>query len=200
MYQMAKWDIAPRVGVAYASTTRPHFASALVKTSTTSACRSPINSRPLALPVCLAPNRPSPAGVHLDCPRFTGIHNIPLAQSGFNPPAGTITFPFLAPLQRPLPTLSTTASGRRTQHRSTSPFNARFQATGQLSRLRGPLWTPHPAEHRLRNASESCGPASGMDYFTAVDCSRISTIKVSRRHVQKIPYWEDLFPDAANPE
>jgi hypothetical protein len=201
MYQMAKWDIAPRVGVAYAFDNKTTFRVGFGENFDNFGMQIANQLATLGSAGLLG-NEQTLAGwcPTSTCPRFTGINTVPLAQSGLNPPAGSISFPFLAPLGAEAFT-NIVDDGLRTPHSAQVDVSIQREIPGN--------WTVEAdyvgrfGRRTLQNIDfgmplNLVDPASGMDYFTAVDSLENQHYQgVATSAVQKIPYWEDLFPDAA---
>jgi hypothetical protein len=201
MYQMAKWDIAPRVGVAYAFDNRTTFRVGFGENFDNFGMQIANQLATLGSAGLLG-NESTLAGwcPTSTCPRFTGIHNVPLAQSGLQPPAASINFPFLAPPGAEAFT-NIVDDGLKTPHSAQVDVSVQREIPGG--------WTVEAdyvgrfGRRTLQNIDfgmplNLVDPASGMDYFTAVDSLENQHYAgVSTSAIQKIPYWEDLFPDAA---
>jgi hypothetical protein len=201
MYQMAKWDIAPRVGVAYAFDSKTTFRAGFGENFDNFGMQIANQLATLGSAGLLG-NEQTLAGWCLTsvCPRFTGIHNIPLAQSGLQPPASSISFPFQAPLGAEAFT-AIVDNGLKTPHSTQVDVSIQREIPGG--------WTVETdyvgrfGRRTLQNIDfgmplDLVDPTSGMDYFAAVDSLQNQHYKgVAASDVQKIAYWEDLFPDAA---
>ncbi len=201
MYQMAKWDIAPRVGVAYAIDNKTTFRVGVGENFDNFGMQIANQLATLGSAGLLG-NEQTLAGwcPTSTCPRFTGIHNIPLAQSGLLPPANSISFPFLAPLGAEAFT-NLVDDNLKTPHSTQADLSIQREIPGG--------WTVEAdyvgrfGRRTLQNIDwgmplDLVDPASGMDYFTAVDSLENQHYEgIAPTAVQPIAYWEDLFPDAA---
>ena len=201
MYAMDKWDIAPRLGAAYALDARTsiragfginydNFGMAIANQLATLGSAGLLGSeQTLAGWV-------STAGA----PRFTGLNNVPLTQSGLSPPASNISFPFLPPTGAEAFT-NIVDDGLKSPHSAQLDFSVQRELPGG--------WTMEAdyvgrfGRRTLQNIDFGMpldltdGPG-GMDYFAAADLlESMHYAGVPTAAVAKIPYWEDLFSDAA---
>jgi hypothetical protein len=211
MFPMAKWDISPRVGVAYAFDNKTSFRAGIGENFDNFGMQIANQLATLGSAGLLG-NEDTLAGwcPTSTCPRFTGIHNIPLAQSGLLPPASSISFPYLAPPGAEAFT-DIVDDGLKTPHSTQVDVSIQREIPGG--------WTVETdyvgrfGRRTLQNIDfgmplDLVDPASGTDYFAAVDqlenilyAAEIAGVKnptsAANVNVPKIPYWEDLFPDAA---
>jgi hypothetical protein len=209
-WPMAKWDIAPRLGVAYALNAKTairaggglnydNFGLSIANAVATEGSAGLLGST-----ATLAGWTPTSSA-----PRFTGLNKIPLAQSGLSNPASTVTFPFTPPLGAEAFAF-VVDDGVKTPHS--------FQADLSIQREL-PLGFTLEADYvgrfgrrTLQNRDlamplDLVDPASGMDYFAAADAlenqyyaskaAGIENPTAANTSVASIPYWEHLFPDAA---
>jgi hypothetical protein len=211
MYQVAKWDIAPRVGAAYAFDNKTTFRVGFGENFDNFGMQIANQLATLGSAGLLGNEQTLAGWCYTSmCPRFTGIHDIPLAQSGLMPPASSISFPYLAPLGAEAFT-NIVDDGLKTPHSAQVDVSIQREIPGG--------WTVEAdyvgrfGRRTLQNIDfgmplDLVDPASGMDYFQAVDelqnefyqqviANSGNTSAVSAAGIQKIAYWEDLFPDAA---
>src|ERR1700733_2709739 len=134
-------------------------------------------------------------------PRFTGLNDIPLEASGIPTPASTITFPF-TPNASAEAFTNVVDDGVRTPHSSQIVASVQRQLPGGWT-----LETDYVGRFGRRTLQNMdfamplnlVDPTSGMDYFTAADLLETEHYKgIPTANIAKIPYWENLFPDAAN--
>ena len=133
-------------------------------------------------------------------PRFTGLHDIPLAQSHLSSPASNLNFPFPGPVGAEAFT-NIVDDGLKTPHSSQIDLSVQRDLPGGWT-----LETDYVGRFGRRTLQnidfgmplDLVDPASGSDYFAAVDQSENQHYAgVATTSVDKIPYWENLFPDAA---
>jgi len=201
MFDMAKWDIAPRFGIAYALNNKTsiragfgenfdNFGMQIAQQLATLGSAGLLGSEQTLAGWC-------PTST---CPRFTGLNNILLTQSGLSNPASSITFPFTPPPGAEAFT-NIVDDALKTPHSS--------QLDLSIQRELPAAWTVEAdyvgrfGRRTLQNMDfgmplDLVDPASGMDYFAAVDMLENQHYQgVATGAVAKIPYWENLFPDAA---
>jgi len=201
MFQMAKWDIAPRFGVAYAFNNKTsiragfgenfdNFGMQIAQQLATLGSAGLLGSESTLAGWC-------PTST---CPRFTGLNNVPLVQSGLSNPANSITFPFTPPVGAEAFT-NIVDDQLKTPHSSQVDLSIQREIPGG--------WTVEAdyvgrfGRRTLQNMDfgmplDLVDPGSGMDYFAAADLLENQHYAgVAPDAVAKIPYWEDLFPDAA---
>jgi len=158
----------------------------------------------------LSSNISNPAGVIsvADAPRFTGISSLPaacadLSQTGCifgSAPAGgfpqtppgdasgfAITWGLDSSLKTPY-VHSFNLSWQRQFHNNSSLTLAWVGTVGRRLMMQEDLAMP----------LNTVDPKSGMDYFTAAKMlSQMALKGTSAQNVQKIPFWEDMFPAIA---
>ena len=201
MYQMAKWDIAPRLGVAYALNNKTsiragfgenfdNFGMQIANQLATLGSAGLLGSESTLAGWCPTSS----------CPRFTGLNNVPLVQSALTNPASSINFPFTPPLGAEAFS-NVVDDGLKTPHSSQVDLSIQREIPGG--------WTVEAdyvgrlGRRTLQNMDfgmplNLVDPAAGMDYFTAADLLETQHYQgVPASAVSKIAYWEDLFPDAA---
>jgi hypothetical protein len=201
MYQMAKWDIAPRLGVAYAMNSKTSIRAGFAENFDNFGLQIANQLATLGSAGLLGSEQTLAGWVSTAAaPRFTGLHNIPLAASGLNPPASSITFPFQAPTGAEAFT-NIVDDGLKTPHSAQIDLSIERELPGNWT-----LETDYVGRFGRRTLQnmdfgmplDLVDPGSGMDYFTAADLlENQHYAKVPTQSVAKIPYWEDLFPDAA---
>ncbi len=134
-------------------------------------------------------------------PRFTGIHDL------FNitgTPTSTISYPALAP-NDPLWTGFEIAHGL--DDHMTTPYAHSLEFSIQRELPRGFImeiaYIGRFGRHELQQIDlaqplDLVDPQSGQDYFSAAtELSKQQYAGVKAANVAKIPYFEDMFPDAA---
>ena len=139
-------------------------------------------------------------------PRFTSITALPvysaaiLPPSLLPPPATTLTYPYAPPssgqafawaLDDQLKTPYSFSMNLDIQRELPKGFVLETAYVGRLGR--------HLLVQRdLGMPLDLVDPATGMDYFTAASLLEVQAYaKTPTANVAKIPYWENLFPDAA---
>lgn len=139
-------------------------------------------------------------------PRFTGLNNIPLAASHLNSPASDIKFPFV-------PTIGgeagifTIDDGVKTPHSFQADLSVQRELPGGFTieaDYVGRFGRRTLQNRDLAMPLDLVDPKSGIDYFRAVDMLEnefYAQTRTGEPHsaagIQKIAYWENLFPDAA---
>jgi hypothetical protein len=208
MWPMEKYLIAPRVGVAYA-----------LNSKTSIRAGGGLNYDNFGLSIANMVSTLGSAGLlgskqtlagwvsTQASPRFTGLNDIPLAASGLAEPAGSITFPFTPPAGAEAGNF-TVDDGIKTPHSFQTDFSIQRQLPGGFTLEAD--YVGRFGRRTLQNRDlamplDLVDPKSGMDYFQAVDVLQnefYSMIRsggptsVSAANVEKIDYWENLFPDA----
>jgi hypothetical protein len=201
MYSMAKWDIAPRIGAAYALNGKTSIRVGFGENFDNFGMQIAQQLATLGS-IGLLGSESTLAGwvSTAAAPRFTGINTVPLAQSGLTPPSGNITFPFQAPVGAEAFT-NVVDDGLKTPHSSQIDLSIQREIPGGWT-----LETDYVGRFGRRTLQnmdfgmplDLVDPASGTDYFTAVDSLENQHYAgIPTASVAKIPYWEDLFPDAA---
>jgi len=201
MWDMAKWNIAPRLGVAYALNSKTsiraggglnydNFGMSIANLVSTAGSAGLLGSKQT-----LAGWVSTQAA-----PRFTGLNDIPLAASGLTAPASTIQFPFAPPLGAEAGNF-TVDDGVKTPHSFQADFSVQRQLPGGFTLEAD--YVGRFARRALQNRDiamplDLVDPGSGVDYFTAVDqLQKEFYAGTPATAVTPIPYWENLFPDAA---
>jgi hypothetical protein len=201
MYEMAKWDIAPRLGLAYALNGKTSLRAGFGENFDNFGMQIAEQLATLGS-VGLAGSEGTLAGwVSTGAsPRFTGIHDIPITQSHLSSPAGNVTFPYQAPVGAEA-FANVVDDGVKTPHSAQIDLSIQRELPGGWT-----LETDYVGRFGRRTLQNMdfamplnlVDPASGMDYFTAVDSLENQHYAgVATTSVAKIPYWENLFPDAA---
>lgn len=201
MYPMAKWDIAPRIGAAYALNNKTSIRAGFGENFDNFGMQIANQVATLGSIGLLGSESTLAGWVSTGAaPRFTGIHDIPLTQSGIVPPASSETFPFQAPIGAEAFT-NIVDDGLKTPHSAQVDLSIQRDLPGGWS-----LETDYVGRFGRRTLQnidfgmplDLVDPISGMDYFAAADLLENQHYAgVSTGSVAKIPYWEDLFPDAA---
>jgi hypothetical protein len=134
-------------------------------------------------------------------PRFTGIHDLPNITGT---PASTISYPALAP-NNPLWTGFQIAHGL--DDHMTTPYAHALDFSVQRELPRAFVveiaYIGRFGHHELQQIDlaqplDLVDPQSGQDYFSAAtQLSKQQYTGVKAANVAKIPYFEDMFPDAA---
>ena len=134
-----------------------------------------------------------------DSPRFTGIHNIPDINP---PPPQSISYPF-TPSTDPLTTGFSTTNGL--DDRLKTPYSYAVNLSVQRQ-LRGAFiveaaYVGRFGRHLLQQLDlaaplDIVDPKSGVDYYAAAR-QLSNAAYAGQTTVAPIPYWEDMFPDAA---
>jgi Carboxypeptidase regulatory-like domain len=139
-------------------------------------------------------------------PRFTGLNNIPLTASGLIPPSSEIKFPFVPEFGGEASTF-TVDDGVKTPHSFQADLSVQRELPGGFTLEAD--YVGRFGRRTLQNRDlamplDLVDPKSGMDYFQAADLIENEFYAQTRANephtavgIQKIPYWEDLFPDAA---
>jgi len=139
-------------------------------------------------------------------PRFTSITVLPTYSAAvlppdlLPPPPATLTYPYAPPssgqafawaIDDKLKTPYSLSMNLDVQHQLGKGFTVETAYVGRLGR--------HLLVQRdLGMPLDLVDPQSGMDYFTAASLlEKQAYAGVSTSAVAKIPYWENLFPDAA---
>ncbi len=201
MWAMQKWNIAPRIGVAYA-----------LNTKTSIRAGGGLNYDNFGLSISNLVSTAGSAGLlgskqtlagwvsTQAAPRFTGLNDIPLAASGLTPPASSIQFPFTPPLGAEAGNF-TVDDGIKTPHSFQADFSIQRELPGGFTLEAD--YVGRFARRTLQNRDiamplDLVDPGSGSDYFQAVDQLQKEFYAGAKADaVAKIPYWENLFPDAA---
>jgi hypothetical protein len=201
MWPMQKANIAPRVGVAYALDAKTsiraggglnydNFGLSIANMLSTEGSAGLLGS-----------NDTQPGWVSTQAaPRFTGLNNIPLAASFLTAPPSTITFPFTPPPGAE-GVIFIVDDGVKTPHSFQADFSIQRQLPGGFTLEAD--YVGRFARRALQNTDiamplDLVDPASGMDYFQAADIiEKEHYAGIPASGVAKVPYWEDLFPDAA---
>jgi hypothetical protein len=143
-------------------------------------------------------------------PRFTSINNIPvysttiLPTSYLPPPATTLSYPFAPPANGQ-------AGGWMMDDHISTPYSFTMNLDVQRQLPKGfvleTAYVGRMGRHLIVQQDHAMpldlvDPANGMDYFTAASLLEVQAYGnggkgVPTANVAKIPYWEDLFPDAA---
>ena len=202
MYNMDKWDIAPRFGVAYALNPRTSIRAGFGENFDNFGMSIANQVATLGSAGLLGSEETLAGWVSTAAaPRFTGLNDIPLAASGLPTPASTISFPFTPGVNAEAFT-NVVDDGVRTPHSS--------QIVASVQRALPGGWTLETdyvgrfGRRTLQNMDFAMplnlvDPSSGMDYFTAADLLETQHYQgIPTANIAKIPYWENLFPDAAN--
>ncbi|HWB33002.1 MAG TPA: carboxypeptidase-like regulatory domain-containing protein [Acidobacteriaceae bacterium] len=206
-FPMSWKNFSPRIGVAYALNAKTsirsgfglyfdHFGEGVVRNF------SELGS------YGLGGKESTPAGFFSPdtAPRFTSITDLPvyspsiLPPSLLPPPPTTLTYPYSPPssgqafawaLDDKLQTPYSFTMNLDVQRELPKGFVLETAYVGRLGR--------HLLVQRdLGMPLDLVDPATGMDYFTAASLLEVQAYaKVPTANVQKIAYWEDLFPDAA---
>lgn len=146
----------------------------------------------------------NPAGVltALTAPRFTGITNLPA--SLLLPAPGFGTFPATFPSGLAAGGFAITAGiddGLVTPYSQTINFSISRELPGNM--VLEAAYVGRLGRHILVNDDLAMplnlvDPASGMDYFTAAQLlARLDLAGTPVAQVQKIPFWENIFPGYA---
>lgn len=201
MYNMSKWDIAPRVGAAYALDNKTSIRAGFGVNYDNFGLQVANQLATLGSAGLLGSVQTLAGWVSTAAsPRFTGLNNIPLAASGLSAPSGTITFPFTPPPGAEAFT-NIVDDGLKTPHSAQVDFSVQRELPGGWT-----LETDYVGRFGRRTLQNIdfamplnlVDPVSGSDYFTAVDQLEAQHYAgVPTASVAKIPYWENLFPDAA---
>lgn len=201
MYQMAKWDIAPRLGVAYALNSKTSIRAGFGENFDNFGLQIAQQLATLGSIGLLGSESTLAGWVSTGAaPRFTGIHDIPLAQSHLSPPSSNLNFPFPGPIGAEAFT-NIVDDGLKTPHSAQIDLSVQRDLPGGWT-----LETDYVGRFGRRTLQNIdfgmplnlVDPASGMDYFTAVDSLENQHYAgVATTSVAKIAYWENLFPDAA---
>ncbi len=203
MYNMAKWDIAPRLGAAYALNSKTSIRAGFGLNYDNFGLQIANQLATLGSAGLLGSVQTLAGWVSTGAaPRFTGINDIPLAASGLGLPSSTITFPFQPPTGAEAFT-NIVDDGLKTPHSSQIDLSIQRELPGGWT-----LETDYVGRFGRRTLQNMdfamplnlVDPASGMDYFTAADMLENQHYAgTPTANVAKIPYWENLFPDAAGP-
>jgi hypothetical protein len=201
MYDMDKWDIAPRLGIAYAYDPKTSIRAGFGLNYDNFGMSIANQLATLGSAGLLGSEQTLAGWVSTGAaPRFTGINNVPLTQSNLAPPSSNITFPFT-------PQIGAEAFTNVVEDGLKSPHSAQLDFSVQRELPGG--WTIETdyvgrfGRRALQNMDfgmplDLVDPATGMDYFAAADLLENQHYAgVATANVAKIPYWEDLFPDAA---
>jgi hypothetical protein len=201
MYTMDKWDIAPRLGIAYAYDPKTSIRAGFGINYDNFGMSIANQLATLGSAGLLGAEQTLAGWVSTGAaPRFTGLNNIPLAQSGLSSPSSNITFPFVPPPGAEAFS-NVVDDGLKSPHSAQLDFSIQREIPGG--------WTVETdyvgrfGRRTMQNMDfgmplDLVDPASGMDYFTAVDMLENQHYQgVAAGDVAKIPYWENLFPDAA---
>jgi hypothetical protein len=206
-YQMSWKNFSPRLGFAYALDSKTsirtgfslvfdHFGEGMVRNF------SELGS------YGLGGKESTPSGFFSPdtAPRFTSINSLPvyspsvLPTSYLPPPAATLTYPFAPPANGQ-------AGGWLMDDHISTPYSYTMNLDVQRQLPKGfvleTAYVGRMGRHLIVQQDHAMpldlvDPVSGMDYFTAADLLEVQAYnKVATTAVAKIPYWEDLFPDAA---
>jgi hypothetical protein len=201
MYEMDKWDIAPRLGIAYAYDPKTSIRAGFGINYDNFGMAIANQLATLGSAGLLGSTSTLAGWVSTDAaPRFTGINNVPLAQSNLSSPSSNITFPFVPPLGAEAFT-NVVDDGLKSPHSAQLDFSVQRELPGG--------WTIETdyvgrfGRRTLQNMDfgmplDLVDPATGMDYFAAADLLETQHYQgVAAGNVAPIPYWEHLFPDAA---
>ncbi|HEY1986442.1 MAG TPA: TonB-dependent receptor [Terracidiphilus sp.] len=210
LYDMDKWDIAPRVGVAYAFNNKTSVRAGFGENYDNFGMSIANQVATLGSAGLLGSESTLAGWVTTGAaPRFTGLNDVPLSQSGLLPPSGTLTFPFTPPPGAEAFS-NVVDDGIKTPHSAQIDFSVQREVPGSWT-LEA-LYVGRFGRRTLQNMDfgmplDLVDPASGMDYFQAADAiekefyaSRAEGIvnpRATNTAVAPIAYWEDLFPDAA---
>jgi hypothetical protein len=139
-------------------------------------------------------------------PRFTSIYNIPnystavLPTSYLPPPSATLTYPFAPPANGQ-------AGGWLMDDHISTPYSYTMNLDVQRELPKGfvveAAYVGRMGRHLIVQQDHAMpldlvDPGSGMDYFTAASLlEKQAYAGAKTATIAKIPYWEDLFPDAA---
>jgi hypothetical protein len=134
-------------------------------------------------------------------PRFTGIHDMPNITGT---PASTISYPALAP-NDPLWTGFEIAHGLDDNMKTPYAHAVDFSVQRELPRafIMEIAYIGRFGRHELQQIDlaqplDLVDPQSGQDYFSAAtQLSKQQYAGVKAVNLAKIPYFEDMFPDAA---
>ncbi len=134
-------------------------------------------------------------------PRFTGIHDLPNITGT---PASTISYPALAP-NDPLWTGFEIAHGLDDNMKTPYAHAVDFSVQRELPRafIMEIAYIGRFGRHELQQIDlaqplDLVDPQSGQDYFSAAaQLSMQQYAGIKAVNVAKIPYFEDMFPDAA---
>jgi hypothetical protein len=202
MYNMAKWDIAPRLGIAYAMNSKTSIRAGFAENFDNFGMQIANQLATLGSAGLLGSEQTLAGWVSTAAsPRFTGLHDIPLAASGLQPPASTINFPFQPPTGAEAFT-NIVDDGLKTPHSAQIDLSIQRELPGNWT-----LETDYVGRFGRRTLQnmdfgmplDLVDPSSGMDYFAAADLLENQHYAgVPTANIAKIPYWENLFPDAAD--
>jgi hypothetical protein len=201
MYDMDKWDIAPRLGLAYAYDAKTSIRAGFGINYDNFGMAIANQLATLGSAGLLGSTSTLAGWVSTDAaPRFTGINNVPLTQSHLSSPSSSITFPFVPPPGAEAFT-NVVDDGLKSPHSAQLDFSVQRELPGG--------WTIETdyvgrlGRRTLQNMDfgmplDLVDPATGMDYFAAADLLETQHYQgVAAANVATIPYWEHLFPDAA---
>jgi hypothetical protein len=133
-------------------------------------------------------------------PRFTSLQSLPTFPV-VQPPSNTVTFPYTPPIG---------AEGAISvaDDKSKTPYSYAINLSVQREIGRGfTLETSYVGRlgRRLLQTIDFAmpldlvDPKSGIDYFTAAaQLEKLAYARTPASNVPNIPYWENMFPDAAN--
>lgn len=211
LWQMAKWDIAPRLGVAYAFDTKTsiragagvnydNFGLAIANHEATGGSAGLLGSTS------------TPAGwiSTSAATRFTGLQDVPLYPATLAQPSAKVTFPFNPPMGAET-FAQTVDDGVQTPHSLQADFSIQHELPGGFT-----LETAYVGRfgRRLMQSRDIAmpldlvDPKSGMDYFQAADIIENQYYAQAKQAngasfapdaslIAPVAYWENLFPDAA---
>ena len=207
LWPMERALIAPRVGVAYA-----------LNTKTSIRAGGGLNYDNFGLSISNMMSTLGSAGLlgseqtlagwvsTQAAPRFTGLNNIPVAASHLSQPAAAIKFPFGPPAGAEAGNF-TVDDGIRTPHSFQADLSVQRELPGGFTveaDYVGRFGRRTLQNRDLAMPLDLVDPKSGMDYFRAVDIIQnefYAQVRakqpISANSIQPVPYWEDLFPDAA---
>jgi hypothetical protein len=201
MWPMANLNFAPRVGIAYAFDQKTsiragfgmdydNFGMAVANIVSTGGSAGLLGSN--ATPAgWVAPGA---------APRFTGLQNIPTNLSILTQPTSTVGFPYQPPLGAE-GFVFTVDDGVKTPYSYQMDFSVQRELPGgftvELAYV-GRLGRRLLQNRDLGMPLNLVDRKSGMDYFHAADLiETMAYNSVPTTSVKPIPYWENLFPDAA---
>jgi hypothetical protein len=209
-----RWNIAPRLSVAYSPDVHSGLMHRLFGGQGQSSIRAGfglyfdhfgqgiVNSFDQMGAFGLSTNITTPAGLYT-------VDNVPRLVSGSTlPPApvlpSTITYPYTAS-NDPFSTGYSIAWGLdnhlQTPYAEVMDFSLQRELPGGFTleaAYVGRLGRHLLQQLDLAQPLDLVDPGSGVDYFTAAtQFAKYADLGVPANAVQKIPYWENLFPDAA---
>jgi hypothetical protein len=133
-------------------------------------------------------------------PRFTSLQSLPTF-SIVPPPSSSVSFPYT-------PTLGATGAVSVADDKSKTPYSYSLNLSVQRQLPGGftiePSYVGRLGRRLLQTIDyamplDLVDPKGGGDYFSAAaKLERLAYAGTPASAIQKIPYWEDMFPDAAN--